>query len=116
VVIGYGTTAVLIALAFSDLAGTTGSIILITASALMMGVEGVAMTALMTAETPSGAGTTMTLSGSLFNLGAAGGGAIGGVLLALSGYEALAVGLPVFALGAALLSWDPISSFRKSMD
>jgi predicted MFS family arabinose efflux permease len=47
----------------------------------------------------------MTLSGSLFNLGAAGGSAIGGVLLAVAGYEALAIGFPVFALGAALLSW-----------
>ena len=43
----------------------------------------------------------MTLSGSLFNLGAAGGSVIGGALLALSGYEALAIGLPMFALGAA---------------
>ena len=65
------------------------------------------MAALLTAETPSGAGTTMTLNGSLFNLGAAGGSAIGGVLLALSGYQALAIGLPIFALGAALLSWRP---------
>ena len=73
----------------------------------MMGVEGVAMTTLLTSETPSGAGTTMTLSGSLFNLGAAGGSAIGGALLALSGYEALALGFPVFALGAAVLSWRP---------
>ena len=64
------------------------------------------MTALLTAETPSGAGTTMTLR-VLFNLGAAGGSAIGGALLALSGYEALAIGLPVFGLGAALLSWRP---------
>jgi predicted MFS family arabinose efflux permease len=47
----------------------------------------------------------MTLSGSLFNLGAAGGSAIGGALLAFSGYQALAIGLPIFALGAALLSW-----------
>ena len=107
VVIGYGATAMLIALALSGRVETTGSIVLITVSALMMGVEGVAMTALLTSETPSGAGTTMTLSGSLFNLGAAGGGAIGGMLLALSGYEALAVGLPIFGLGAALLSWRP---------
>jgi predicted MFS family arabinose efflux permease len=72
-----------------------------------MGVEGVAMTTLLTTETPSGAGTTMTLSGSLFNFGAAGGSAIGGALLALSGYQALALGFPLFALGAALLSWRP---------
>jgi len=107
VVFGYVAAALLIALAFSARVGTTGSIVLVTGASLMMGLEGVAMTALMTAETPSGAGTTMTLSGSLFNLGAAGGSAIGGALLALSGYQALAIGLPVFALGAALLSWQP---------
>jgi MFS transporter, DHA1 family, inner membrane transport protein len=107
VVIGYLATALLIALAFSGRVGTTGSIVLITGASLMMGIEGVAMTALLTAETPSGAGTTMTLSGSLFNLGAAGGGIIGGALLAVSGYQSLALGLPVFALGAALLSWRP---------
>jgi predicted MFS family arabinose efflux permease len=105
VVCGYVATALLIALAFSARVGSPGSIALITGASLMMGMEGVAMAALMTAETPSGAGTTMTLSGSLFNLGAAGGSAIGGALLALSGYQALAIGLPVFALAATLLSW-----------
>jgi DHA1 family inner membrane transport protein len=104
VVFGYVATALLIALAFSARVGTPGSITLI------MGMEGVAMTALLTAETPSGAGTTMTLNGSLFNLGATGGSAIGGALLALSGYQALAIGLPIFALGAALLSWRPAHS------
>jgi len=107
VVFGYLVTALLISLAFSARLGTTGSIVVITGASLMMGIEVVAMAALMTADTPSGAGTTMTLSGSLFNLGAAGGSAIGGALLALSGYQALAIGLPVFALGAALLSWWP---------
>ena len=102
--LGYLAGAVLIALAFSARVGTAGAVVAVAGASLMMGVEGVAMTAVLTAETPSGAGTTMTLSGSLFNLGAAGGGAIGGLLLALSGYEALAIGLPVFALGAALLS------------
>jgi MFS transporter, DHA1 family, inner membrane transport protein len=110
VVFGYVATALLIALAFSARVGTPGSITLITGASLMMGMEGVAMTALLTAETPSGAGTTMTLNGSLFNLGATGGSAIGGALLALSGYQALAIGLPIFALGAALLSWRPAHS------
>ena len=41
----------------------------------------------------------MTLHGSLFNLGAAAGGAIGGLLLSLAGYGALAIGLPIFGLG-----------------
>jgi MFS transporter, DHA1 family, inner membrane transport protein len=110
VVFGYTATALLIGLAFSARVGSPGSIAMITGASLMMGMEGVAMTALMTAKTPTGAGTTMTLSGSLFNLGAAGGSAIGGALLALSGYQALAIGLPVFALAAALFSWRPAHS------
>ena len=104
VVLGFLAGSGLVALAFSGRVGTAGAVVAVAGASLMWGMEGVAMTAWLTAETPSGAGTTMTLSGSLFNLGAAGGGAIGGVLLALSGYEALAVGLPVFALGAALLA------------
>ena len=47
----------------------------------------------------------MTLNSSLFNLGAAGGGAIGGLLLAFAGYQGLAIGLPLFGLAAALLAW-----------
>ena len=100
VVIGFLATAVLIALAFSGRVGTTGSIVLITGSALMMGVEGVAMTALLTSETPSGAGTTMTLERVTCSISARPAEApSAGLLLALSGYEALAIGLPVFALG-----------------
>ena len=109
VVLGYLAGAGLVALAFSGRVGTAGAVVAVAGASLMWGMEGVAMTAVLTAETPSGAGTTMTLSSSLFNLGAAGGGVIGGLLLALSGYEALAVGLPVFALGAALLSWRSAS-------
>jgi predicted MFS family arabinose efflux permease len=65
----------------------------------------VGLAALLTAETPAGSGATMTLSGALFNVGAAGGAAIGGLLLALGGYAALALGLPVFAIAAAALVW-----------
>jgi predicted MFS family arabinose efflux permease len=105
VIVGFLVATVLVALAFSGRVGTAGAVAAVAGAALMWGIESVAMTAVLTAETPSGPGTTMTLSGSLFNLGAAGGGAIGGALLAFSGYEALAIGLPVFALSAALLSW-----------
>ena len=110
---GFLATAILVGLAFSGRTGTPGAIICITGVALMMGVEGVAMTTLLTSETPSGAGTTMTLSGSLFNLGAAGGSAIGGALL--SG-KALALGFPVFALGAAVLCWRPTRVRALSID
>jgi predicted MFS family arabinose efflux permease len=43
----------------------------------------------------------MVLNGSVINLGAAVGAAVGGGLLALGGYTALGLGLPVFAFAAA---------------
>ena len=67
----------------------------------------VGVTTLLAAESPAGAGTTMVLNGSLINAGTAGGAALGGVLLALGGYRALALGLPLFAFGAAALAWLP---------
>ncbi len=109
VVGGYGATALLMALGFSTRLGATGSAVLITGAALAMGLEVVGMITLLTAETSSGSGTTLTLNASVFNLGAAGGGAIGGVLLAVAGYDALAIGLPLFAVAAALLSRQPAS-------
>jgi predicted MFS family arabinose efflux permease len=108
IVLGFLAGAGLVALAFSGRVGTAGAVVAIAGATLMWGVEGVAMTTVMTAETPSGAGTTMTLNSSLFNLGGAGGGVIGGLLLAWSGYEALAIGLPLFAASAAVLGWRAV--------
>ena len=105
VVGGYAGMALLMAVAFSARLGATGSAVLIAVAALIMGLGVVSMTVLLTTESPSSPGTTMTLSGALFNLGGAGGGALGGLLLALSGFEAVAIGLPLFGLLAALLSW-----------
>lgn len=58
---------------------------------------------LLQAESAAGAGTTMALNGALMNLGSAGGGAIGGVMLAMGGYQALGLGLPLFAILALFL-------------
>jgi predicted MFS family arabinose efflux permease len=107
VVAGYAAMALLVGVIVSARLGTVGTVVLIPAAALAMGLGVVGMATRFLAETPIGAGTTMTLSGSIFNLGAAGGGAIGGMLLALSGYDAVAIGLPIFGLAAALLSWRP---------
>jgi DHA1 family L-arabinose/isopropyl-beta-D-thiogalactopyranoside export protein-like MFS transporter len=107
VVAGYGTMAVLTGLVLSARFGAVGTVILIAAAAMAFGVGVVAMVTLYLAETPTGAGTTLTLSGSVFNLGGAGGGAIGGALLAFSGYDAVAIGLPLFGLAAALLGSRP---------
>ncbi len=67
----------------------------------------VAVSALLAAESPAGAGTTMVLNGSLINAGTAGGAALGGVLIALGGYGALGLGLALFAFTAAVLTWWP---------
>jgi predicted MFS family arabinose efflux permease len=67
----------------------------------------VGLTSALAAETPAGAGTTMVLNSSLFNLGAAIGAALGGLLLAVGGFDAVAIGLPLAGLLSALLIWSP---------
>ena len=99
--------ALLMGLAFSAILGPLGTVAMLPLAGFAGAFGWVAVTALLTADSPAGAGTTMTLHGSLFNLGAAAGGAIGGLLLAFAGYGALAIGLPIFGLGSALLAWWP---------
>ena len=74
----------------------------IAASACSVGVV-----ALLATQSRAGAGTTMVLNGSILNAGTAGGTVLGGLLIALGGFEALGMGLPPFALLAALLAWWP---------
>ena len=99
--------ALLMGLAFSAILGPLGTVAMLPLAGFAGAFGWVAVAALLTADSPAGAGTTMTLHGSLFNLGAAAGGAIGGLLLAFAGYGALAIGLPIFGLGSALLAWWP---------
>ena len=105
--------ALFMGLAFSAILGPVGSVAALPLAAFAGAFGWVAVAALLTADSPAGVGTTMTLHGSLFNLGAAAGGAIGGLLLGLAGYDALAVGLPVFGLGSALLAWWPGRRSRR---
>ena len=98
---------VLMGVIFATVFGTVAAIGLLPLAGVAGAIGWVALTTLLASETPAGAGTTMVLNGSIFNLGAAGGGAIGGLLLALGGYGVLALGLPVFAIAAALLVWWP---------
>lgn len=70
-------------------------------------IIGVSISALLVAESPAGTGTTMVLNGSIVNLGATGGAALGGVLIAAGGYDALLLVLPILLLVAAALAWWP---------
>ena len=106
-VAGNVAMALLMGLAFSAILGPIGTVVMLPLAGFAGALGWVAVAALLTADSPAGAGTTVTLHGSLFNLGAAAGGAIGGLLLALAGYGALAIGLPIFGLGSALLAWWP---------
>jgi predicted MFS family arabinose efflux permease len=106
-VAGNVAMALLMGLAFSAILGPLGTVAMLPLAGFAGALGWVAVAALLTADSPAGAGTTMTLHGSLFNLGAAAGGAIGGLLLALAGYGALAIGLPIFGLASALLAWWP---------
>jgi predicted MFS family arabinose efflux permease len=76
------------------------------AGAMMIGGVDTCNAVLLTGETPGGRSTTMTLNQSALSLGTAVGGAAGGLLLALGGYNALAAGLPIFATAAAVLVWS----------
>ena len=92
----------LVASALLDLAGTVA---LLPLTGFLGAVSVVGVAALLAVETPAGMGTTMTLNGALTNLGSAVGGAVGGALLAIGGFWALSLGLPVFAALGGVLVW-----------
>lgn len=71
--------------------------------AAMMGIANVTVTLLLGQESPAGRATTMTANQAAFSVGSAAGSALGGLLLALSGYAAIAASVPVFCLIAAML-------------
>ena len=94
--------AIAVGLMYAARLGPAGAVALLIVAAFVAAIGWVGIVPLLT-ETPGGPGTTLVLNGALANLGAAGGGALGGVLLATWTYTALSLGLPVFALAAALL-------------
>ncbi len=102
---GNAVMALLVGLVFSATLGVAGTVAVLAVTCAAGAIGWVGLAALLAAESPAGTGTTMTLNSVLFNVGAAGGGAAGGLLLATGGYEALALGPPAFGLVSALLAW-----------
>jgi DHA1 family inner membrane transport protein len=82
---------------------------LLVATSMSSSLAGLAIATLLVQETPAGKGTTMVLNGTLLNVGSAVGAALGGGLIAIGGYTALGLGLPIFGLAAAALAWWPTS-------
>jgi DHA1 family inner membrane transport protein len=107
VAVGNSVMGLMLMTALSGMVGFRIAIGLLSIAAFAGAVGWVGLTALLTSETPAGAGTTMVLNGSLYNIGAAIGAGLGGILLATGGVSALAFGLPLFGLGSALCVWVP---------
>lgn len=107
VAVSNGIMGLLLMVACSGIVDVRIAIGLLPMAAFAGAVGWVGLTTLLTSETPAGAGTTMVLNGSLYNLGAAAGAALGGFLLAAGGVGALALGLPLFGFGSALCIWTP---------
>jgi predicted MFS family arabinose efflux permease len=93
---------------------TTLVLLLLPLATMVASMGGVAVASLLAVESPAQAGTTMALNASLLNGGAAAGAALGGALIALGGYHAMAIGLPLFAFTAAILAWWPTKAHPTS--
>ena len=91
----------LFGLAFAVPFGAGVAVACVTLASLLAPFGWVTLAAMLSSETPAGQATTMVLAVSVYSLGAAIGGAAGGLLLAWGGYAALGVGLAVFAAAAA---------------
>jgi predicted MFS family arabinose efflux permease len=85
--------------------GPAAAIGLMVLNCLLGSSGGVLGTLLLVGETPGGRATTLTLNQAGMSLGTALGSSLGGLLLALGGYAALGVGVPLLGLASAALVW-----------
>ncbi|MFW6074397.1 MAG: MFS transporter, partial [Chloroflexota bacterium] len=88
-------------------AGAVGTAGLVAIAFFLGGISVVAILGLLADETPAGQGTTMVINEAIFSVGAAMGAALGGVLISLGGYGAVAFVLPVYGIVGGLLVWRP---------
>jgi predicted MFS family arabinose efflux permease len=107
----FGITTLLCGLTFGLFiafpADTMSALALMVVAAVTGGIAVVALTSLISLETPAGQGTTMSLNASMLALGSALGGAAGGGFLAVGGYTTLGLGLTGFMLMSAVVVWRP---------
>lgn len=103
VALANASMGLMVALVFSGALGVPATLVMTTLTGIAAGVAWVSIVTLLAEESPAGAGTTMAANSAAFNLGAAGGGALGGLMLALGGYSSLGIVLALFALAGATL-------------
>jgi predicted MFS family arabinose efflux permease len=103
----------LFGLAFAAPFGADVAVVCITLASFLAPFGWVTLAAMLSGETPAGQATTMVLAVSVYSLGAAIGGAAGGLLLAWGGYPALGVGLAAFAAAAVVSVRQPAAGERS---
>jgi DHA1 family inner membrane transport protein len=74
-------------------------------SMVMQGLYAVPNVLVLSAVSPAGRATTMTLNNSAVTLATALGGVVGGIALSTGGYPALGVCAPIFPLAGAAIIW-----------
>jgi predicted MFS family arabinose efflux permease len=103
VAIANGGMAVMVGVVLSGIAGYWLTLVLIPLTAVAAGIGWVSIVTLMAEESPAEAGTKMAINAAAFSLGAAGGGAVGGLALAIGSFPLAGVVLAVAALSASAL-------------
>ena len=103
----------LFGLAFAAPFGAGVAVVCITLACFLAPFGWVTLGAMLSCETPAGQATTMVLAVSVYSLGAAIGGAAGGLLLAWGGYPALGVGLAASAAAAVVSVRQPAAGERS---
>jgi predicted MFS family arabinose efflux permease len=88
-----------------------------TVAATVNAVGAPTVALLLLAESPAGRATTMTINQSAFSLGIALGSAIGGLLLGVGGYAAIALSVPAFFVIASASIWwlRPVATVRPGI-
>jgi DHA1 family inner membrane transport protein len=98
--------------------GTGGAVLafgLLFLAAVAGGVAEVLLVTIMAAETPVSQGTAMAFNSSIIRLGTASGALTGGALLAIGGYQALAIGFPLIVGLAIWIGWHSQRAARQAM-
>jgi MFS transporter, DHA1 family, inner membrane transport protein len=98
-----GTTG----LAYTSPFGVMSVLALFAVASASAGIGTVALTTLVSSESPAGQSTTMSLNAAVFNLGGGGGTFLGGLLLGTVGYAALGAAAAAFYLAGAAIVWRP---------
>jgi MFS transporter, DHA1 family, chloramphenicol resistance protein len=102
-----GVMASLMVIQLSSPVGIAWAFTLMAAISFVAAVSTVCLQTLLQNETPAGRATTGSLGTMMFGLGAAAGGAFGGVLIAVGGFPALGIGLPSLLVVSIFLVWKP---------